>query len=226
MLDREATELCLAFSADTFKGYSLLKRQHRTRVKAILPPEADFTTHYRSHYQLGPEEPLEVSGCDLPPSDSDDILTRDEFDTGVCSLNLNRQPGQDDCAPEYVKYGGPVLLQWIFTLMLCIWTFACELPVIDRIGCLLLIPKKAGGTLVLSFRPICLLTTLYKLYAILVFKKVRDRVKDYVSWTQAGFIHGRSCGNNLWILRRVAECVSLMYQYTVHWWTTKVHLMH
>ena len=50
-----------------------------------------------------------------------------------------------------------------------------------------------------------MLTTIYKLYAILVFQKVRDRVKEFVSWTQAGFIKGRSCANNLWILRRVAE---------------------
>ena len=32
-----------------------------------------------------------------------------------------------------------------------------------------------------------------------------DRVKAFVSWSQAGFIRGRSCNNNLWILRRVAE---------------------
>ena len=50
-----------------------------------------------------------------------------------------------------------------------------------------------------------MLTTIYKLYAILVFQKVRDRVKEFVSWTQAGFIKGRSCANNLWVLRRVAE---------------------
>ena len=34
---------------------------------------------------------------------------------------------------------------------------------------------------------------------------MRGRVKEFVSWTQAGFIRGRSCGNNLWILHRVAE---------------------
>ena len=65
--------------------------------------------------------------------------------------------------------------------------------------------KKAGGTLISCFRPICLLTSVYKLYAILVFQKVRERVKDFVSWTQAGFISGRSCGNNLWLLRHVSE---------------------
>ena len=46
---------------------------------------------------------------------------------------------------------------------------------------------------------------MYKLHAILVFQKVYDRVKEFVSWTQSGFIRGRSCSNNLWILRRVAE---------------------
>jgi hypothetical protein len=183
----------------------MLKRQHRTRSKAILPPETDFTNHYRSHYELGPEEPLELHGCELPPCVTDDTLTRDDFDAGVRSLNSNRSAGQDNVAPEYIKHGGPVLLQWTFVLMCQIWSFACDLPLIDRVGSLLPIPKKASGTVVASFRPICLLTTLYKLYAVLVFQKVRDRVKDFVTWTQSGFIRGRSFGNNLWILRRVAE---------------------
>ena len=204
-LEREATELADAFRQDTFKGYSMLKRQHKTRSKAVLPPEADFTSHYRSHYELGPETPVEVHGCELPISDSDETLTRDDFDAGVRSLNSNRAAGQDNMAPEFVKHGGAVLLQWIFVLMSRLWPFSCELPLIDRLGCLLPIPKKAGGTIVSCFRPICLLTSLYKLYAIIVFQKVRNRVKDFVTCTQAGFIRGRSCGNNLWILRRVAE---------------------
>lgn len=143
-LDKEATELTSAFNEDTFKGYSLLKQQHRTRSKAVLPPESDFTTHYRAHYQLDEEEPLEVHSCELPPLPADDTLTRDDFDAGVKKLNVNRQAGHDNCAPEYIKHDGPVLLQWLFTLMFRIWTFACELPAIDRIGCLLPIPKKAG----------------------------------------------------------------------------------
>ena len=38
-----------------------------------------------------------------------------------------------------------------------------------------------------------------------MFQKVRDRVKEYVTWSQAGFIRGRSCANNLSILWRAAE---------------------
>ena len=204
-LEGEAAELSEAFRQNTFAGYSLLKRQHRTRSKAVLPPEADFTEHYRSHYDLGTETPSSVHSCDLPILACDETLTRDDFDAGVRSLNSNRSAGQDGMAPEFIKHGGPALLQWIFLLMQRIWSFASELPVIDRIGCLLPIPKKAGGTVVSCFRPICLLTSLYKLYAVLVFQKVRNRVKDYVSWTQAGFVRGRSCGNNLWILRCVSE---------------------
>ena len=98
-LEREAAELTDAFHQDTFKGYAVLKRQHRTRSKAVLPPETDFTNHYRSHYELGPETPIEVHGCDIPISDSDETLTQDDFDAGVRSLNSNRAAGQDNIAP-------------------------------------------------------------------------------------------------------------------------------
>ena len=204
-LEQEAAELSSAFKQDRFKGYSLLKRQHRSRVKAIMPPEKDFTEHYREHYKLGHETPLEVSSCELPPCEKDDTLSLDDFETALRSLNENRAAGHDEVAPEYLKRGGPTLLQWLFTLMVRVWTFRCELPPIDRIGNIVPIPKKTNALSVDSSRPICLLTSIYKLYAILVFQKVRDRVKGFVSWTQAGFIRGRSCANNLWILRRVAE---------------------
>ena len=205
LLENEASELTQAFSENTFKGYSLLKRQNRTRTSNLLPPVSDFTEHYRTHYELGDESPLEVQSCEPPSCDEDDTLTRKDFDEGVRSLNSNRSPGHDNVAPEYIKHGGSVLLHWTFVLMTRIWSFACDLPPIDRIGTLLPIPKKAGGATVASFRPVCLLTTLYKLYAVILFRKVRARVKDFVSWTQSGFIRGRSCGNNLWILRRVVE---------------------
>ena len=134
-----------------------------------MPPVSDFTEHYRTHYQLGTEEPLEVTSCSLPTSTSDDTLTREEFDSGMRRLNSNRQAGHDACAPEYIKCGGPVLHQWLFVLMSRIWTFACSLPVADRLGCLVPIPKKSSVSSPDSARPICLLTSNYKLYAILVF---------------------------------------------------------
>lgn len=205
LLETEAAELADTFKHDRFKGYRLLKRQHRARTKAVMPPEKEFTDHYRTQYQLGAEVPLEVSGCVLPASPLDDVLSRDDFDSGIRSLNANRQPGHDGCAPEYLKHGGPVLHQWMFVLMTRVWQFVCDLPPVDRIGRLIPIPKKSSSTSVDTTRPICLLTSTYKLYAIIVFQKVRDRVKEFVSWTQAGFIRGRSCSNNLWILRRVAE---------------------
>ena len=153
------------------------------------------------HYQV----PLVVSGCELPSHDNNDKLSRDDYDTGLHRLNANRAPGHDKCAAEYLKSGGPLLANWLFVLLSRVWSFASELPPIDRIGSILPIPKKTSSTTVDSSRPICLLTSIYKLYAIIVFQKLRDQVREYVTWTQAGFIKGRSCANNMWILRRVAE---------------------
>jgi len=61
-----------------------------------MPPEAGFTKHYRTHYQLGAKEPLEVAGCSLPASTSDETLSRDEFDLGLQSFNAYRSPGHPD----------------------------------------------------------------------------------------------------------------------------------
>ena len=122
-LEREASELTEAFSASPFKGYSLLKKQHRAPAKAIMPPESDFTAHYSNQYKPGTEQPLVVDSCDLPASEDFDNLSRENFDSGINSLNENRSPGDDDCAPEYIKRGGPKLLQWLFVLMTRLWTF-------------------------------------------------------------------------------------------------------
>ena len=81
----------------------------------------------------------------------------------------------------------------------------CDCPVIDLIGCLISIPKKTIVPSADLVRPICLLTTLHKLYATLVLQKVRERVTELVNWTQAGFIRSCLSSNNLWILRRVTE---------------------
>ena len=204
-LESEAAQLSDAFLVSPFNGYSLLKQQHHKPASDIMPPESDFTEHYHSHYQLGPEQPLHISSCDIHTSAEDDTLSQESFDAGINSLYENRAAGVDNCAPEYIKHGGPKLLQWLFVLMTRIWLFATTLPSIDSLGRLIPVPKKASPTSVDMTRPICLSTTIYKLYAILVFQKVRGRVKEFVLWTQAGFIKGRSCSNNLWLISRVSE---------------------
>ena len=205
VLETEAAELAEAFSQDRFKGYKLLKQQHSKSTNAIMPPEAEFTHHYQTHYQPGPEMPLNVSGCELGPSLEDDTLSFADFESGIKTLNENRSPGIDECAPEYIKRGGPKLWQWLYVLMTRLWALTDQLPSTDCVGRLIPIPKKTNATSVDKTRPICLLTTFYNIYAILVFQKVRTRIKEFVSWTQAGFIQGRSCANNLWIIRRVSE---------------------
>ena len=72
-MEQDALDLTHAFNDSTFKGYALLNCQRRSRTTALQPPVSDFTEHYRAHYQLGDEEPLELQSCELPPSASDDI---------------------------------------------------------------------------------------------------------------------------------------------------------
>ena len=116
---------------------------------------SEFTEHYRSNYKPGPEQPLEIAGCNLAASVEDDTLSRTDFESGIKCLNDNRSPGLDDCSPEYIKHGGTKLLQWLFILVTRLWMFACDMPIIDRVGRLIPIPKKASATSVDTTWPIC-----------------------------------------------------------------------
>ena len=55
--------------------------------KQFLPPEADFTAHYNTHYEPGIETPTTIDSCELPPCPTDDNLTQEDFDKGVQKLN-------------------------------------------------------------------------------------------------------------------------------------------
>ena len=70
---------------------------------------------------------------------------------------------------------------WLYVLMTRIWTYVTNVPVADRVGSLIPILKKTNSTSIDTTHQICLLTSTYKLYAILVFRKVRDRIKEYES---------------------------------------------
>ena len=91
-------------------------------------PEAKLTHHHQTHYQPGPEMPLNVSGCELGPSLEDDTLSFADFESGLKTLNENRSPGIDECAPEYIKRGGPKLWQWLYVLMTRLWALTDQLP--------------------------------------------------------------------------------------------------
>ena len=80
-----------------------------------MPPEKNFTEHYREHYKLGHESPLEVSSCELPPCEKDDTLSLDDFEAGLRSLNENRAAGHDEVAPEYLKRGGATLTLAVYS---------------------------------------------------------------------------------------------------------------
>ena len=123
-----------------------MKQPHRTRTKVILPPKAEFTEHYSKHYQLGEEEPIEVHACELPELETDDTLSREDFDAGLCRLNENRSPGHAKCSAEYLKRSGSLLANWLFVLLTRVWKFVTDLPPIDRNGALVPVPKKTSST--------------------------------------------------------------------------------
>ena len=89
----------------------------------------------------------------------------------------------------YLKNRRSLLANWLFVFLTRVWKFVTDLPPIDRIGAPVPIPKKTSSISVDTTQHICLLlTSIYKLNATHVFQKVCDCVKEYATWSQAGFI--------------------------------------
>jgi len=64
---------------------------------------------------------------------------------------------------------------------------------------------KAGPATLHNIRPIALLTTFYKLFAIIIRDRLQPLIDDFLYKTQFGFRNGRNTAQAIHLLRRTLE---------------------
>ena len=67
------------------------------------------------------------------------------------------------------------------------------------------LPKKGDLSLMTNYRGISLLSIAAKVYNKILFNRIRDYVDPILRKNQAGFRPGRSCAQQIHILRRIME---------------------
>ena len=67
------------------------------------------------------------------------------------------------------------------------------------------LPKKGDLSLMTNYRGISLLSIAAKVYNKILLNRIRDEVDPILRKNQAGFLPGRSCAQQIHILRRVLE---------------------
>jgi hypothetical protein len=106
-------------------------------------------------------------------SDNRDDVARPSYNeicTIINKLKTNKAAGTDNIPGELIKHGGRTLKQKIHKLILSIWNTEA-LPVQWNEGIICPIYKRGDRLDCNNYRPIMLLNTTYKIYAILLNKR-------------------------------------------------------
>lgn len=134
-------------------------------------------------------------------------ISIDELRTALREMKNNKTPGDDDIAIEAIKKGGNTIL-----LKLCQLFNACLLNGVtpsqwDR-AIIIILHKKGDITNLENYRPISLLSHIYKLFMRVITKRITTKLDFYQPREQAGFRTGYSTNDHLQVVKTLIEkCV-------------------
>ena len=145
-----------------------------------------------------------------PPADQDlpicqDPPTLDETRKAIQGMKTNRASGVD-CAitAEALQSGGDVMAETIHKF--CVEVFTTLTPPEQwTTNIIVPLPKKGDLSCMNNYRGITLMSIAAKVYNKILLTRIREHVDPILRNNQAGFRPGRSCAQQVHILRRVME---------------------
>ena len=139
------------------------------------------------------------------PSIKTSAFTITEINEAIKRLKRNKAPGPDYAmTAEVIKDGGPFLVNSL--LKLCQMVYEnCQAPSQWTSSLIIPLPKKGNLELMTNYRGISLMSIAAKLYNSILLNRIRVPIDKLLRNNQAGFRIGRSCNQQIHILRRIIE---------------------
>jgi len=125
-----------------------------------------------------------------------------EICTIINKLKTNKAAGTDNITGGLIKHGGRTLKQKIHKLICNIWNTE-TLPAQWNEGIICPIYKKGDRLDCNNYRPIMLLNVAYKIYAILLNKRLSEIIENKLGDFQMGFQPNRSTIDNIILVRHL-----------------------
>ncbi len=132
-------------------------------------------------------------------------ITYAEVLDAIKALKRNKSPGPDySMTAEVLKDGGDFIVNELHKICQLVydqhrapkqWTSSMIVP----------LPKKGNLQLMTNYRGICLMSIAAKAYNRILLNRIRDPIDSVLRTNQAGFRVGRSCIQQINILRRIME---------------------
>lgn len=169
-----------------------------------------WVEHFNTLLNTGnvPEnEPPEMENDNQDPGNNEDQQvppTMNEVREAIKKLANHKSPGSDNLPAELLKGDSEELIVAIYKLLSEIWTQKI-LPEEWKIGIICTIHKKGDVLECSNYRGITLLNAAYKVFSIILGKRIRPYAEREVGRYQAGFRGGKSTIHQISTLRQILE---------------------
>ena len=132
-------------------------------------------------------------------------FTKIEIDQAIKEFSRKKSPGPDYAlTADVLKDGGQAIREIL--LSICNIVFKeCHAPTQWTSSLIIPLPKKGNLQLMPNWRGICLMSLTAKLYNRLILNRIRSPIDAILRKNQAGFRTGRSCIQQIHILRRIMD---------------------
>lgn len=163
-----------------------------------------YKSHDETYLEAEPETLTERKGIVNQGSESLPDITLDEIKLALRKTKNNKAPGEDCVVADAVKVGGDCLLKRIAKLFnLCL--FNSTIPDRWYNAIVILIHKKGDTAELENYRPISLLSHLYKLFTRIITTRLENKLDFYQPIEQAGFRRGFGTNDHLQSIKTLIE---------------------
>ena len=161
---------------------------------------ADFYQELYGSTKKQPKDHIDISSrkSDIPP-----ILQR-EVEEAVNSMKDNKAPGNDEITSDIIKQGGEETITQLLKLFNQILEKQ-QIPTTWKEAKIILLYKKGDKADVKNYRPISLLSHLYKIFTKVIQNRIKDRLDSNQPREQAGFRAGFSTTDHLQAINQLIE---------------------
>ena len=196
-------------------GYISQKPEKETKVRKLdgsIPNDNDeILIEWRNYFSnllnnknANPGKHPDPAAMDLPDIETAEF-TRDEIVMAIRQLKGNKAPGPDYAmTAEVLKNGGDFIVDELTNICRMVYK-ECHAPSQWTSSLIVPLPKKGNLEQMTNYRGISLMSIAAKVYNRVLLNRIRNPIDQLLRKNQAGFRIGRSCIQQIHILRRIID---------------------
>ena len=181
----------------------------RDKEGKIISKEEDQRARWAEHFQSvlnrpEPEVPAVIQGGAREFEMKKGPITCLEIEKAIRETKGNRAPGEDRITSDMLKADATTSAKCLVRLFNMVWTKE-EVPEDWQKGIIIKLPKKGDLSECGNWRGINLLSVPGKVFCRVLLHRIKASIERILREEQAGFRGGRSCMDQIFVLRTIIE---------------------